>query len=116
MEHLGRPEALAAVLEQLQQRQIRSVLTEAGSALNGALLGAGLVDKVILFFADRELGTTALPFTAGGLSPYELQRQLSSLSRSTFPHGSTEDVRIEGYLHDPWTGVQVSSPGLETAS
>ena len=35
---------------------IRSVLTEAGSALNGSLLRDQLVDKVVLYFAEQELG------------------------------------------------------------
>ncbi|HVG27338.1 MAG TPA: bifunctional diaminohydroxyphosphoribosylaminopyrimidine deaminase/5-amino-6-(5-phosphoribosylamino)uracil reductase RibD [Acidobacteriaceae bacterium] len=93
---------LHAVLGILQQRQIRSVLTEAGSALNGSLLRAQLADKVVLYIAERELGVEALPFAAAAASPYALQEQLTSVTRATFPNGTAEDIRITGYLQDPW--------------
>jgi diaminohydroxyphosphoribosylaminopyrimidine deaminase/5-amino-6-(5-phosphoribosylamino)uracil reductase len=80
---------------------IRSVLTEAGSALNGSLLRDGLVDKVVLYFSEQELGASAIPFAAGA-SPYVLQEQLSSVERVTFQNEAAEDVRVSGYLHDPW--------------
>ena len=80
---------------------IRSVLTEAGSALNGGLLRDQLADKVVLYFAEQELGMSAVPF-AEGASPYLLQEQLSSMERVTFPNNDAEDVRVSGYLHDPW--------------
>jgi diaminohydroxyphosphoribosylaminopyrimidine deaminase/5-amino-6-(5-phosphoribosylamino)uracil reductase len=83
---------------------IRSVLTEAGSALNGSLLRDQLADKVVLYFAEQELGEDAIPF-AEGVSPYLLQEQLSSVERVTFQNGDGEDVRISGYLHDPWGGL-----------
>jgi diaminohydroxyphosphoribosylaminopyrimidine deaminase/5-amino-6-(5-phosphoribosylamino)uracil reductase len=88
---------------------IRSVLTEAGSALNGSLLRDQLVDKVVLYFAEQELGEAAIPF-AEGASPYSLQEELSSVERATFPNTGfpnveAEDVRISGYLHDPWAGL-----------
>ena len=83
---------------------IRSVLTEAGSALNGSLLRDQLVDKVVLYFAEQELGASAIPF-AEGASPYLLQEQLTSMERKTFPNVDAEDVRISGYLHDPWSGL-----------
>ncbi len=83
---------------------IRSVLTEAGSTLNGSLLRDQLADKVVLYFAEQELGETAIPF-AEGSSPYLLQEQLSSVERATFPNDAAEDVRISGYLHDPWSGL-----------
>jgi diaminohydroxyphosphoribosylaminopyrimidine deaminase/5-amino-6-(5-phosphoribosylamino)uracil reductase len=83
---------------------IRSVLTEAGPVLNGSLLRDQLVDKVVLYFAEQELGKTAIPF-AEGASPYVLQEELSSVERATFPNVEAEDVRISGYLHDPWGGL-----------
>jgi diaminohydroxyphosphoribosylaminopyrimidine deaminase/5-amino-6-(5-phosphoribosylamino)uracil reductase len=82
---------------------VRSVLTEAGSSLNGSLLHDQLVDKVVLYFAEQELGESAIPF-AGGTSPYLVQQRLSSVERMTFPNADAEDVRISGYLHDPWAG------------
>jgi diaminohydroxyphosphoribosylaminopyrimidine deaminase/5-amino-6-(5-phosphoribosylamino)uracil reductase len=83
---------------------VRSVLMEAGSSLNGSLLHDQLVDKVVLYFAEQELGESAIPF-AGGTSPYLVQQRLSSVERMTFPNVDAEDVRISGYLHDPWAGL-----------
>ena len=82
---------------------IRSVLTEAGPALNGSLLHDQLADKVVLYFAEQELGVSAVPF-AEGTSPYLLQQELSSVERTAFQNGAAEDVRVSGYLHDPWAG------------
>ena len=96
---------LVAVLEMFQQRQVRSLLLECGSALNGAFLAAGLVDRVMLYISETELGVGAVPFTAGQASPYGLQEKLTSVRRVEFPHGALTDVRISGYLRDPWAGV-----------
>jgi len=92
----------AAVLAKLPS-SCTSVLLEAGPQINGAFLRAQLVDKVVLYFAESELGPKGIPFANGGASPFTLQERLSSVSRTSFPHGAGEDVRISGYLHDPWT-------------
>src|SRR5215469_7705063 len=92
---------LRVALDVLNEHHVRSVITEAGSALNGSLLRDQLVDKVVLYFAEQELGASAVPF-AEGTSPYLLQQELSSVKRTEFPNGAAEDVRISGYLHDPW--------------
>ena len=97
---------LNAALQQLHHRNIRSVLLEAGSALNSAFLQAGLVDRVVLYFSEFELGLDAVPFALNQPSPYVLVEQLQSITRAEIPHttGSTlEDIRITGYLQDPWT-------------
>jgi diaminohydroxyphosphoribosylaminopyrimidine deaminase/5-amino-6-(5-phosphoribosylamino)uracil reductase len=99
---------LPAVLAELHTRQIRSVLLEAGSALNGAFLAANLVDRAILYFSERELGPGSVPFAQGQPSPYALQTTLTSLTRQSFPHAEDsplEDICITGYLHDPWQGI-----------
>ena len=96
---------LSALFAALSKRHLLSVLVEAGSALNGSLLCAGLVDALVLYFAEQELGLAALPFATGFTSPYELQQSLTSVTRATFPHGDAEDVRIAGYLHDPWAAI-----------
>ncbi len=97
---------LRIALDHLNQaHHIRSVLTEAGSALNGSLLREQLADKIVLYFAEQELGASALGF-AEGTSPYLLQQQLSAVERETFAHGAGgDDVRITGYFHDPWSGL-----------
>jgi diaminohydroxyphosphoribosylaminopyrimidine deaminase/5-amino-6-(5-phosphoribosylamino)uracil reductase len=99
---------LQAALAALAERNILSVLIEAGSALNGSLLRANLIDKLVLYYAERELGLDALPFATGFDSPYALQQRLSQVTRLSFPSDlapNAEDVRITGYLHDPWANV-----------
>ncbi len=52
---------LRAVIRELGRRQILSVLLEAGAELNGAALQAGIVDKMILFYAPKIMGTGGVP-------------------------------------------------------
>jgi len=55
---------LAAMLKELGRREILSVLLEAGPTLNGAALSAGLVHKLMLFYAPKLAGRTSVPFVA----------------------------------------------------
>jgi diaminohydroxyphosphoribosylaminopyrimidine deaminase / 5-amino-6-(5-phosphoribosylamino)uracil reductase len=99
---------LNAALKALAERHILSVLVEAGSTLNGSLLRANLVDRLVLYYAESELGLHALPFATGFDSPYALQQRLTQVTRTTFPSDlapNAEDVRITGYLHDPWANI-----------
>jgi diaminohydroxyphosphoribosylaminopyrimidine deaminase/5-amino-6-(5-phosphoribosylamino)uracil reductase len=96
---------LRAALKVLAERDVISVLIEAGSAINGSFLRADLVDKLVLYYAEQELGINAIPFAEDFASPYLLQQQMTQTTRSTFPNGDTEDVRITGYLHDPWASA-----------
>jgi len=56
---------LAAALQLLGQRGINEVQVEAGPALCGALLRAGLVDELLLYQAPLLLGDSARPLFAG---------------------------------------------------
>jgi diaminohydroxyphosphoribosylaminopyrimidine deaminase/5-amino-6-(5-phosphoribosylamino)uracil reductase len=96
---------LVQVLEALSFRKITSVLVEAGSQVNANFLLWDLVDRLVLYYAESELGLDAVPFAAGYESPYVVQQRLTSTTHTTFPNGNTEDVRIAGYLHDPWSEV-----------
>jgi diaminohydroxyphosphoribosylaminopyrimidine deaminase/5-amino-6-(5-phosphoribosylamino)uracil reductase len=96
---------LAAALAALNARDIRSVLAEGGSRLNGSLLRAQLADKLVLYTANRTLGDDALPFADGLASPETLIAQLTSVVRESFPHDRDPDLRLTGYLHDPWTDI-----------
>ena len=99
---------LNAALKILAHRNILSLLIEAGSALNGSLLRANFVDRLVLYYAERELGLDAIPFAAGFDSPYALQQRLTQTTSAAFPSDLTpraEDVRITGYLHDPWANI-----------
>jgi diaminohydroxyphosphoribosylaminopyrimidine deaminase/5-amino-6-(5-phosphoribosylamino)uracil reductase len=56
---------LGAVLKELGRRDILSVLLEAGPGLNAAALSAGLVNKLVLFFAPKIAGSLQVPFVKG---------------------------------------------------
>jgi len=99
---------LTLALTALHQRDVRSVLVEAGTSLNAAYLEADLVDRIVLYFAEFELGLDGVPFAKGSQSPYELQERLTSLQRTEIPHAENstlDDIRITGYLHDPWSNI-----------
>ncbi len=84
---------LRIVLQELGRRDILSVLLEAGSELNGAALAAGLVDKLVLFYAPKLAGETGVPFARAkslALPPLAKVRL-----RQFGP-----DFAIEGYLRD----------------
>ena len=50
---------LVDVVERLAALEVNDVWVEAGPALNGALLGLGLVDEIVLYLAPQLLGDTA---------------------------------------------------------
>jgi len=55
---------LEAVMKELAQREILSVLLEAGPRMNAAALGAGVVHKLVLFYAPKLAGDGRVPFVA----------------------------------------------------
>ena len=79
------------------------------AALNGSLLAAGLVDQLVIYQAPVELGPDggqeALPFAQGQPGPGVWIDRLSGVKRERFPRDKGEDVRVSGYLHDPWIAV-----------
>jgi diaminohydroxyphosphoribosylaminopyrimidine deaminase/5-amino-6-(5-phosphoribosylamino)uracil reductase len=96
-EHAGRL-SLPAALAYLAERNILSVLLEAGSHLNGAFLRQNLVDKAVLFYSQIELGEQGIPFAHGIASPYHFEQTLHHVTRELVD----PDARVTGYLHDPW--------------
>jgi diaminohydroxyphosphoribosylaminopyrimidine deaminase/5-amino-6-(5-phosphoribosylamino)uracil reductase len=89
---------LEPVLQELGRRKILSLLLECGAELNGAFLAAGLVDKVVLFYAETELGVTAVPFAVGVGSPFLLEQSMKGVTREKVG----VDVRVSGVLRDVW--------------
>jgi diaminohydroxyphosphoribosylaminopyrimidine deaminase/5-amino-6-(5-phosphoribosylamino)uracil reductase len=90
--------SLRAVLTILAERQVQSLLLECGSQLNGAFLTQHLVDKVVLFYAETELGDQAIPFARGIPSPFLFEQSLHRITRTSFG----PDACVTGYLRDPW--------------
>jgi len=87
---------LHAVLRGLAKRQVLHVLLEAGAELNGAALEAGIVDKMILFYAPRVMGTCGVPMAR--VSPRWFQN--SPALRDLSLHRCGPDFVVEGYFHD----------------
>ncbi|RIX53436.1 bifunctional diaminohydroxyphosphoribosylaminopyrimidine deaminase/5-amino-6-(5-phosphoribosylamino)uracil reductase RibD [Paenibacillus nanensis] len=52
---------LRAAMKELGGREIGSILLEGGGKLNGAMLDAGLIDKMVLFFAPKLIGGDQAP-------------------------------------------------------
>ncbi|MDF1589097.1 MAG: bifunctional diaminohydroxyphosphoribosylaminopyrimidine deaminase/5-amino-6-(5-phosphoribosylamino)uracil reductase RibD [Gammaproteobacteria bacterium] len=50
---------LNVLMSELAQRQINSVMVEAGSKLNGALLQLGLIDELLIYMAPKLMGDSA---------------------------------------------------------
>jgi diaminohydroxyphosphoribosylaminopyrimidine deaminase/5-amino-6-(5-phosphoribosylamino)uracil reductase len=94
---------LVVVLAHLHSAQMRSVLLEAGSRLNGAFLNVDLVDEVALFYSETELGAGAVPFATGAESPFALEQRLIGVEKRTVG----PDVCVSGLLHDPWRKLAV---------
>jgi len=85
------------VMAELGRREILHVLLEAGAELNGAALEADIVDKLVLFYAPKLIGTGGVPFarTRAGKSLFELP----SLQNVSFAEYKP-DFMVQGYLHD----------------
>jgi diaminohydroxyphosphoribosylaminopyrimidine deaminase / 5-amino-6-(5-phosphoribosylamino)uracil reductase len=87
---------LRAVIRELGRRQILSVLLEAGAELNGAALEAGIVDKMILFYAPKIMGTGGVPMAS---IPSRWFAKSPALQNSTVkPCGP--DFVVQGYFRD----------------
>jgi len=84
---------LNAVLAELGKRQILSVLLESGPTLNGAALSAGLVHKLMLFYAPKFAGEAGVPFAR---MPTPIEAPLPNSRVQQFG----PDVAIEAYLQD----------------
>src|SRR6266446_2821136 len=84
---------LPSALAELGRREILSVLVEAGPALNGAALSAGIVHKLFLFYAPKIAGENRVPFA---LAPRLDLPPLRNIHTQQFG----PDIAIEAYLQD----------------
>ena len=87
---------LHAVLRELGRRDILNVLLEAGSELNGAALQAGIVDKMILFYAPKIMGTGGVPMASIPARWFAKSPALKNISVET----CGPDFVVQGYFHD----------------
>ena len=91
----GHPD-LRAVVKELGRREILSLLLEGGPRLNWAALEAGIVDKMLLFYAPIILGGTHRAVVSG---QYRALRGAPALRDLTL-HRFGPDFAVEGYLRD----------------
>ena len=53
---------------------------------------------MVLFYAETELGVTAVPFAVGVGSPFLLEQSMTGVTREKVG----VDVRVRGELRDVW--------------
>lgn len=87
---------LHAVMRELGRRLILSVLLEAGAELNGAALQAGIVDKMILFYAPKIMGTGGVPMARIPSRWFAKSPALRNLTVRT----CGPDFVVQGYFRD----------------
>jgi diaminohydroxyphosphoribosylaminopyrimidine deaminase/5-amino-6-(5-phosphoribosylamino)uracil reductase len=86
---------LEAVLHELYKLDIQSVLVEGGTGVAGAVVDAGLVDKVTLLYAPLIIGGSEAPAAVGGKGVTTLAEALRLEDVSITRFGS--DIEITGY-------------------
>lgn len=82
---------LPTVMTELGKREILSVLLEAGPRLNTAALAAGIVHKLVLFYAPKLAGHPGVPLL------FEAGEKLPALHFRSCRHFGA-DIAIEAYL------------------
>ena len=88
---------LRDVIRELGRREILSVMVEAGAELNGAMLEAGLVDKLVLFYAPKIMGGSGVPMARIPSRLFAKSPALTDLKLRT----CGPDFVVEGYFHPP---------------
>lgn len=86
---------LGAVLEQLKQRELQSVLVEGGTEVAGAFCDARLVDKLTFIAAPIVIGGHAAPLAIGGQGADSLDDALKLKDLEIIKHGT--DFEFTGY-------------------
>lgn len=89
---------LPAVMEQLSQMEMISVILEGGSRINASALAAQIVDKLFLFYAPAFYGNAAVPV----IRSLEPNTYFSTRMDSYRLHELGEDFAVEGYIRNPW--------------
>ncbi len=86
---------LAAILEELGNRSLQSVLVEGGAATAGKLLEAGLVNKVTFFIAPMIIGGQEAPNAIGGSGIEKISDGFRLDDVEVVRRG--EDIEVTGY-------------------
>jgi len=86
---------LRAVLKELADKLLQSVLVEGGATVAGEFLEAGLVDKVTFFIAPKIIGGTTAPSAIGGAGVETMSDALELERISVVQRG--KDIEVTGY-------------------
>jgi diaminohydroxyphosphoribosylaminopyrimidine deaminase/5-amino-6-(5-phosphoribosylamino)uracil reductase len=86
---------LVAILEQLGNRSLQSVLVEGGAAIAGKLLDAGLVNKVTFFIAPMIIGGQGAPNAVGGSGVEKISEAFRLNDVEVVKRD--EDIEVTGY-------------------
>jgi diaminohydroxyphosphoribosylaminopyrimidine deaminase / 5-amino-6-(5-phosphoribosylamino)uracil reductase len=86
---------LRAVLKELADRSLQSVLVEGGATVAGAFLEAGLVNKVTFFIAPKIIGGAAAPSAIGGAGIERMSDAVELERISVIQRG--KDIEVTGY-------------------
>ncbi|UCG13955.1 MAG: bifunctional diaminohydroxyphosphoribosylaminopyrimidine deaminase/5-amino-6-(5-phosphoribosylamino)uracil reductase RibD [Deltaproteobacteria bacterium] len=90
--------ALSALLRELGNRGITSLLVEGGAEVHGAFFYENLVDKVYIFFAPKIIGgSDAVPMVGGTGVP--TVAEASNLKQVRLRR-LDDDIMVEGYLQE----------------
>jgi diaminohydroxyphosphoribosylaminopyrimidine deaminase / 5-amino-6-(5-phosphoribosylamino)uracil reductase len=88
---------LKAVIRELGRREILNLLIEGGAELNGAALESGIVDKLILFYAPKVMGTGGVPLA--GMPAARWFPKSPALTNITINRYGPDFV-VQGYFRD----------------
>jgi len=86
---------LGAVLKELADRSLQSVLVEGGATVAGEFLDAGLVNKVTFFIAPKIIGGIAAPNAVAGVGVEKMVDALELERVSVVQRG--KDIEVTGY-------------------
>ncbi len=86
---------LRAVLKELADKSLQSVLVEGGATVAGAFLDADLVNKVTFFIAPKIIGGAAAPSAIGGAGIERMSEALELERISIIQRG--KDIEVTGY-------------------
>ena len=86
---------LLAMMNELAAREIQSVLAEGGGTLAGALMDAGLIDKVTFFIAPMIIGGLNAPTAVAGTGASRIKDAFQLEDIEITQRG--RDVEVTGY-------------------
>ena len=86
---------LRAVLKELADKSLQSVLVEGGATVAGEFLDAGLVNKVTFFIAPKIIGGAAAPSAIGGAGIEKMSDAFELETISVIQRG--KDIEVTGY-------------------